>query len=213
MIFWWKIRRLEKIKTFMDESSTIRSITFSKIFTWCHFFFCKLLTLYFDQLNILLKKKKRFDSVQHFQYLCYMFSIGTQHSLESLSLFKEFGHGAQILPHILLWFLLFVEELGEMISESQLHLKATECSIKAEYKKKWQSDVCVMRTHMNVPKWPTNAAKTRQSRLTQLHGSEVVAEHQILWSLLSDMWQSWLLCCPIPYHKTWYSIKDTEKES
>ncbi len=65
-----------------------------------------------------------------------MFSIGTQHSLESLSLFKEFSHGAQILLHVFIWFLLFIKEFGKMISEPQLHLKATKCSIEPKYYKK-----------------------------------------------------------------------------
>ena len=60
----------------------------------------------------------------HEVYVC------TEHRLEPLSLFEELGHGPVVLPHIFLALLLLVEQFGQVVLESQVHLKAPQPTVK-----------------------------------------------------------------------------------
>lgn len=63
-------------------------------------------------------------------HLSHKVHICTKDRLEPLSLFKELGHGPVVLPHIFLALLLPIEELGQMVPESQVHLKAAQSTVK-----------------------------------------------------------------------------------
>lgn len=66
------------------------------------------------------------------RHLCHVFSVSAQHSLESLGLLEELGHGAVVLPHVLLGLLLLVEQLGQVVLQPQLHLKAPQRAVKPD---------------------------------------------------------------------------------
>lgn len=56
--------------------------------------------------------------------------VCTKHRLEPLSLFEKLGHGPVVLPHIFLAFLLCVEQFGQVVPESQVHLEAPQPTVK-----------------------------------------------------------------------------------
>lgn len=61
--------------------------------------------------------------------------ISTEYRFEPLSLFEEFGHGPVILTNIVLALLLLVEQFGQMVPESQVHLKATQPTVEPRISK------------------------------------------------------------------------------
>jgi len=55
--------------------------------------------------------------------------VGAEHHLEPLGLLEELGHGAVVLTHVLLALLLLVEQRGQVVAETQVHLKAPQTPV------------------------------------------------------------------------------------
>lgn len=63
------------------------------------------------------------------QYLSHVVHVRAQHGFEAVGLLQQLGHGAHVLPHVLLALLLLVEELGQVVPQTQLHLEAPQRAV------------------------------------------------------------------------------------
>lgn len=66
-------------------------------------------------------------------YLCHVVCVGAQDSLDTIGLTQQLGHGPGVLPHILrfLALALLVEKAGQVLSQPEFHLQATQSAVKA----------------------------------------------------------------------------------
>lgn len=63
-------------------------------------------------------------------HLSHKVHICAKDGLEPLSLFEELSHGPVVLPHVFLALLLLIEEFGQMVPETQVHLEAAQSTVK-----------------------------------------------------------------------------------
>lgn len=63
-------------------------------------------------------------------HLSHKVHVRTQDSLEPLSFLQELGHGSVVLPHVFLTLLLPIEQFGQVVPEAEVHLKATQSTVK-----------------------------------------------------------------------------------